>query len=63
MDFIGRFESLEADLCLIGGIGPDSLPVIWTENGKDYQSEYTGKTVGVVSDLYPRYIKRFNYEI
>lgn len=65
MDFIGRFESLEADfqnVCDRLGRRDLLLPQLRPGTGQDYREVYTAEMVDIVSDIYQRDIRALGYD-
>jgi hypothetical protein len=64
VDFIGRFENLENDfnkVCQICKINT-KLPLILKSQRKDYKFYYDKETIDIVTKLYKKDIKTFNYK-
>ena len=65
MDFIGRFESLEADfqsVCDRLGLRDLSLPQLRPGTGQDYRKAFTAEMVDIVGDIYQRDIRALGYD-
>lgn len=65
MDFIGRFESLEADfqqVCERLGRRDLSLPQLRPGTGQDYREAFTSEMVDIVGDIYKRDISALGYD-
>lgn len=66
MDFIGRFECIEADFASVcKNIGFSDVPNLGfmrKGTGRDYRKEYTSEMVSVVGDLYEKDARFLNYE-
>lgn len=65
MDFIGRFESLEADfqqVCERLGRRDLSLPQLRPGTGQDYREAFTSEMVDIVGEIYKRDISALGYD-
>ncbi|KXO06411.1 hypothetical protein [Marinobacter excellens] len=65
MDFIGRFESLDADfqnVCDRLGLRDLSLPQLRAGTGQDYRKAFTAEMVDIVGDIYQRDIRALGYD-
>ena len=65
MNFVGRFESLDADfehVCEVLARQDLVLPQLRPGAGKDYRQAYTSQMVDIVADLYRRDIDSLGYE-
>lgn len=65
MDFIGRFESLEADfqkVCDRLGRRDLPLPQLRPVTGQDYHEAFTAEMVDIVGDVYQRDISALSYD-
>ena len=65
MDFIGRFESLDADfqnVCDRLGLRDLSLPQLRPGTGQDYRKAFTAEMVDIVGDIYQRDIRALGYD-
>jgi hypothetical protein len=64
VDFIGRFETLQADfqtICETIGVGAE-LPFLNASNRRqDWRSYYTSETRALVAEMFARDIERFDY--
>lgn len=65
MDFVGRFENLDADwekLCGIIGMRHEPLAVVGaTDHGKPWRDYYTEETRKLAAEYYAEEIERFGY--
>jgi len=65
IDFIGKFENLQADfnfVCGKIGIKPRKLPHVNNTNHRHYTQYYNKETSEIVAEKYARDIEYFNYE-
>lgn len=65
IDFIGRFENLEADfsnVCAQIALDDAELPQLLVTNYKSYRDDYDSKTKDLIYKLYKPEIKKFEFE-
>jgi hypothetical protein len=65
VDFIARFENLEADwpvICQRIGVEPFAISHENRTDRRDYRTYYTAETRDLVSRRFARFIERFGYE-
>jgi len=65
VDFIGRFESIDRDFCMLAEMAGRTLPALEHRNQsihKPYQSYYTPTTRDIVGQAYEKDIAYFGYK-
>jgi len=63
VDFVGRYERLQADLDEVGGrLGiPAALPHLNRSSHRDYREYYTDETRDIVAARFARDLAQFDY--